>query len=129
MSSYSFTPRAFRDLEEIHDFVAEDSPKAALRLVNVLEKKCETLARSPGMGRSREELAPRLRSFPVGKYVIFYRRIDKEIEIIRVRGRMLRPFLKIGGGLGQDQVTYIDPIDRKNRAIVACRLQTLRRAN
>ncbi len=36
------------------------------------------------MGRKREELAPLLRSFPVGNYVIFYRPASGGIQIIRV---------------------------------------------
>ncbi len=38
----------------------------------------------PYMGRQREELAARLRSFPVGSYVIFYRPIDDGIEVARI---------------------------------------------
>ena len=36
------------------------------------------------MGRQRDELAPTLRSFPVGRYVIFYRSIEGGIEVARV---------------------------------------------
>jgi toxin ParE1/3/4 len=36
------------------------------------------------MGRSRPELAPDLRSFPVGSYLIFYQPLDDGIEIIRI---------------------------------------------
>jgi toxin ParE1/3/4 len=38
----------------------------------------------PELGRLREELSPRLRSFPVGRYVIFYRPMENRIEIARV---------------------------------------------
>ena len=36
------------------------------------------------MGRPRGELAPRLRSFPVGPYVLFYRPTPNGIEVARV---------------------------------------------
>lgn len=36
------------------------------------------------MGRLRGELATGLRSFPVGRYVIFYRALSNGIEIVRV---------------------------------------------
>jgi toxin ParE1/3/4 len=36
------------------------------------------------MGRSRPELATGLRSFPVGRYVIFYVPLSKGVEIVRV---------------------------------------------
>ncbi|BAY02384.1 plasmid stabilization system protein [Anabaena cylindrica PCC 7122] len=42
------------------------------------------LAQFPGMGRSRDDLLPELRSFPIKPYIIFYTPIDDGIEIIRV---------------------------------------------
>ncbi|MGO8765667.1 MAG: type II toxin-antitoxin system RelE/ParE family toxin [Limisphaerales bacterium] len=41
------------------------------------------LAVMPLMGRQREELSPRLRSFPVSRYVIFYRPMENGVEIVR----------------------------------------------
>ena len=38
----------------------------------------------PQLGRKREELLPHLRSFPLGNYVIFYRLMENEIEIVRI---------------------------------------------
>jgi len=36
------------------------------------------------MGRTRDELVPRLRSLPFGRCVIFYRALDDGAEIVRV---------------------------------------------
>ena len=36
------------------------------------------------MGRSRPELAPDLRSFPVGNYMIYYQTLVDGIEIVRI---------------------------------------------
>jgi len=36
------------------------------------------------MDRTRDELAPNLRSLPVDKYVIMYRQIEKGIQVERV---------------------------------------------
>lgn len=36
------------------------------------------------MGRAREELAASLRSFPFGRYVIFYVPIEDGIDVVRV---------------------------------------------
>ena len=38
----------------------------------------------PEMGRSREELAPGLRSVTAGNYLLFYQPIDDGILVIRV---------------------------------------------
>jgi toxin ParE1/3/4 len=83
MSRYALTPRASQDLEDIGDFVAQANARAAARLVRSLEDKCRMLAEFPEIGSRCEDLAPELRRFPVGKYVIFYRAIDDGIEVIR----------------------------------------------
>jgi len=38
----------------------------------------------PGLGAPREELAPKLRVFPIGSYAIYYRPLDSEVRIERV---------------------------------------------
>jgi len=44
----------------------------------------QKLCSHPNMGRQREELAPRIRSLPYHRYVIFYRVDAKILEIVRV---------------------------------------------
>src|SRR5438132_11538613 len=84
MKPLSFTPLARQDLQEIHDFIAADSPAAAGRWINRLAGECRKLAGMPGMGRRREELGRELRSFAVGNYLIFYRDHPDRLEIMRV---------------------------------------------
>ena len=50
----------------------------------MIDQKLLALASTPGMGRTRDEIAEGLRSFPVGRYVIFYRTIPEGVEIVRV---------------------------------------------
>ena len=61
------------------------SPKVADAFLEKIMKQCQQLAQFPRMGRERENLAPKLRSFPVAKFVIFYRPADDTVEIIRER--------------------------------------------
>ncbi len=84
MSRFVLTPLACWDLEEIGDFIARSNPRAAARLIRTLEEKCQILAQFPSLGSCCEDLAPGLRSFAVGNYVIFYRPIDQGIQVIRV---------------------------------------------
>ena len=77
-------PRAHLDLNEIWDYIAEDGESRADAFIDLLDQKLRLLARSPNMGRARDELENDLRSFPVGRYVIFYRPIPEGIEIVRV---------------------------------------------
>jgi toxin ParE1/3/4 len=77
-------PRAVTDLAEIWDYIADDSEGRADAFIDPVDRKVRSLARRPHMGRAREELAEGLRSFPVGRYIIFYRAVPKGIEIVRV---------------------------------------------
>ena len=76
--------RAKSDLVEIWDYIADDSEARADAFVDMIDQKLQTLASSPGMGRARDEIAEGLRSFPVGRHVIFYRSIPGGVEIVRV---------------------------------------------
>jgi toxin ParE1/3/4 len=77
-------PQAEEDLIEIYLHVSRENPTAAEKLVRAINAKCETLARSPMIGRARPDLRPDLRSFPYGAYLILYRAIDDGVEIVRV---------------------------------------------
>ncbi|MGA9543600.1 MAG: type II toxin-antitoxin system RelE/ParE family toxin [Candidatus Sulfotelmatobacter sp.] len=84
MPSVVIRPRAFVDLADIWAFIAKDSVKHADRFAALIDSQFGSLARRPHMGRSRPELATDLRSFPVGRYVIFYVPTPKGVEIVRV---------------------------------------------
>jgi toxin ParE1/3/4 len=78
------TSRANRDLVGIGRRIAQDSPRAADKILTAIDRKCKMLARLPRLGRRRDELSHGLRSFTVGSYVVFYRSIHGGVEIIRV---------------------------------------------
>jgi toxin ParE1/3/4 len=84
MADLHFTENAERDLVEIGNFIARDSPANAAQFVLRLEQHCSLLASHPLAGRVRDELAPGLRSLAYGRYVIFYRALDDTVEIVRV---------------------------------------------
>jgi toxin ParE1/3/4 len=77
-------PLARSDLAKIWDYIADDNGTRADAFVDLIDQKFHELASHPNMGRSRDELAEGLRSFPVGRYVIFYRPLPQGVEIIRV---------------------------------------------
>lgn len=79
--------RAEADLDEIWYYVARESGslEIANRLIDIITDRVFLLARSPWIGRSRaEDLAPGLRSSPVGEYVIIYSIENEEVLILRV---------------------------------------------
>ncbi len=77
-------PLAEADIIEIWDYIADDSLAAADRWVDRLDEQLRLLAAQPMMGRARDELAPGVRSFPFGRYVVFYAPLDDGIDVIRV---------------------------------------------
>ena len=96
MSTYHLSAEAKRDLESIHDYIAEDNPAAALRVVVRIKETCELLAQFPLIGRIRPELGKSIRSFPVKSHLLLYRLGKGEIEIARVY-HMKRDLRKLEG--------------------------------
>ena len=84
MNQCRVSDAARSDLDEIWFYIAQDDPDAADKFIQSLVQRFPIIASQPEIGRKREELAPRLRSFPVGRYLIFYRPIDSGVEIARV---------------------------------------------
>lgn len=85
MKRFVLTRIAQHDLEEIWEYVANNSVKAATRVLNDLEASIRTLARNPGIGHVREDLADRRhRFFPAGSYLIVYRFQTKPLQIVRI---------------------------------------------
>lgn len=74
-------PLARSDLSEIWDYIADDNETRADAFVDLIDQKFQALASQPKMGRARDELVEGLRSFPVGRHVIFYRVLPGGIEI------------------------------------------------
>ena len=84
MARFSITAKAEDDMLDIWQYIAEDSPQAATNLLKTFEEKFILLADNRLIGMARPDIAPELRYFPVGNYLILYRQRDGGIEIVRV---------------------------------------------
>jgi toxin ParE1/3/4 len=78
------SPRAEIDITSIWEFIADDNMKAADALIDRIDQVFDMLARNPLAGRARDDLALKLRSFPVESYLIFYVPVSDGIEVVRV---------------------------------------------
>lgn len=78
-------PQARLDLIEIWSYIADDNEAAADRMLDRFDQTLRMLSDQPLAGRERPELAPGLRSFPVGNYVLFYLPLPNGIDLVRVR--------------------------------------------
>jgi toxin ParE1/3/4 len=84
MSRFRLLPAALADLAEIRDYIADHNPAAAAAMIDRIEDRCRFFARFPDGGRNRADIRPELHSFVVGRYVVFYKRGEAVIDIVRV---------------------------------------------
>jgi toxin ParE1/3/4 len=76
--------RAEEDLLAIAEYIARDSPMAAARWLEQVEKKLELLATHPLLGEAVDHLHPNLRRFTHGSYLIYYEPQPLGITLVRV---------------------------------------------
>jgi len=75
MKPFILTPRAEQDVNDIWNYIADDNVEAADRVLEALERAMFKLAKTPGIGHWRDELADKRHKFYlVYSYLIVYRR-------------------------------------------------------
>lgn len=84
MPSLIISPEAEQDLVDIWLYIAEDQPVNADRFLERLQEKAQKLTEFKDLGIDRLELSPGIKSFPFERYVLYYRRNDHGIELVRV---------------------------------------------
>ena len=88
MKKYSvhFTPDAIKDLEDIYEYIAEQSgfPERAWAFVGRLHKQCLTLETAPFRGHARDDLMKDLRITPLEKNTVAAFMIDEQKSFVLV---------------------------------------------
>lgn len=74
-------PSVEAEIEAIGDYIAQDNPAAAKRVMERLFRRCQSLDHSPHRGRHYGE---RYRVLVEGRYLIVYRTEDSETETLVV---------------------------------------------
>lgn len=73
MTGYALHPGALGDIEQIWEYIFEDNPDAADRVVAEIFEACGSLIPQPDQGHWREDFAPRTIRFKrVRSYLIAY---------------------------------------------------------
>ncbi len=107
MSAYVLSRGAAQDLNDLWNYVADESIDAADRLSEQIFGAFEELARFPHMGHKREDLTkfPVL-FWPVDNYLVIYRGTHSLIEIVGVvHGKRDVPaFLQTRAAAGDDAI-------------------------
>ena len=84
MKRFELAQRAHRDIQDIWEYICEDSFDAADRVLEDLFGACARLAESPGIGHRRPDLTTREVLFwTVRSYLIVYRDTNP-LRIVRV---------------------------------------------
>ena len=85
-------PAAKLDFENIWTYTEETWGKVqAEDYFHKFKEILRSLEQFPDLGRIREDLLPEIRSIGVGQHVIFYRRVQEDIEIVRVLHKRMDP--------------------------------------
>lgn len=85
MTTLRYADSAENDLLEAWLHVAADSPEAADRIVETIDREARLLLDHPAMGRKRPELADGLRSWPTStRYILFYFAEEAGITVARI---------------------------------------------
>lgn len=84
MSRVVFTRAASEDLIDIWTHIATDDPAAADRVLDRLDEAASDLTQNLEMGPARDDIRPGLRYLVSGSYLLLYRILGDDIEIVRV---------------------------------------------
>jgi toxin ParE1/3/4 len=85
MSGYALHPEAYADLNDLHDYIAQENPKAADRVITDIFDAIRALVPFPGQGHRRHDLTSRpLLFIQVLEYLIAYAPEEKPLWIVAV---------------------------------------------
>ena len=80
-----WTPRARADLKAIHDYIANDSPQNAKKIVQGMINKAETLLNLPNLGKMTPEMQdPLIREISAYSWRIIYHQRQSNIFVLTV---------------------------------------------
>lgn len=83
--NYFLSPAAEQDIDEIITYIAKESSKAALKLLDTLYEAMDKLAENPMLGHSREDLTDKpVRFWPFKWHYLIIYKDCQPIEIVRV---------------------------------------------
>jgi plasmid stabilization system protein ParE len=87
-----YTARATRDLDAIYTYIAQHNRRAATAVSSAILKRGESLGDFPQLGHPTENRGYFVLSVGRYPYLIFYRLLDDEVQIVHIRHDMRSPF-------------------------------------
>ncbi|HJD57632.1 type II toxin-antitoxin system RelE/ParE family toxin [Candidatus Tisiphia endosymbiont of Ptychoptera albimana] len=84
-NSFCLTTAAEQDIKDIFLYIAQGSPKAADKIVNLFEQAFLKLVTNPNIGSKREDLTDKpVRFWLIYSYYIIYNPETKPLQILRI---------------------------------------------
>jgi toxin ParE1/3/4 len=71
-------------MEQISEYLAKRSLSGAVAVLEMLLQKFEFLGQHPIAGDVRPELGSRVRAYPAGSFVIYFKAFESGAEIARI---------------------------------------------
>jgi plasmid stabilization system protein ParE len=85
VAEFEVSGPARQDLHKIHDWIAQDNPAAADRVLSDLRDAILRLADMPALGHIRDDLADEsLRVWTVHRYVVIYQPDREPMLVVRI---------------------------------------------
>ena len=85
MMHYRISENAEQDLEEIFIYWANRaSLEAADRIIDGITERFWLLGEHPNVGKLAHNIAPGVKCFPAGKYLIYYRNTRRGTDILHI---------------------------------------------
>ena len=85
MPGFKLSAKAEHDLEDIIDFtLSRWGVDQAMKYVDGFEELARMLARTPALGKSRDDLHKGLLAFPYESHLLFYVKDRQNITIVRI---------------------------------------------
>ena len=85
MVEIEWSPTAQNDLNEIIDYIAQDSLEYALSFLDQVREKVEKLINFPNIGRKVPELDdPKIRELLLRNYRLIYRVSNIKVQLVRI---------------------------------------------
>ena len=93
MNQYILSPNAQKSLRKIKAYSLEQfGEEQTITYLKLIEKKLQMIAKSPNIGRKREEIKKGYLSFLAGSHVIFYREAKKHVDILDILHQSMEPY-------------------------------------
>jgi toxin ParE1/3/4 len=84
MHEVTISNQARQDLIAIWEYIADDNPSSADRLLDMLDARINRLADHPHLGHARPDIARDLRYLVCDSNLVLYRVLADAVEVVRV---------------------------------------------